>query len=322
MNDSQRLRDAMARILQVASEATTGDGTGKYHQGDATPALGTAVPHGCTIKALPERLSDQAAEHACRVNPVNSPIAGLSVARATGAPPSPSHLTLWTPRYWGPTPRQLTVSFMESTPANLRSRILSHLNAWSTTCGISFAETSGIGRVRISRGPGGFYSYLGTDIDLVPPGTQTMNLQDFTMSTPESEFLRVVRHEAGHTLGFPHEHMRKELVDRIDPPKAYQYFWFTQGWDAATVDAQVLTPLEAANIFGTPADQTSIMCYQLPASIMKDGLPIVGGLDINASDYAFAALVYPKTFFAPAPAPGVSRHEDAWPESEDVKLAM
>jgi hypothetical protein len=71
-----------------------------------------------------------------------------------------------------------------------------------------------------------------------------MNLQDFSMNTPESEYHRVVRHETGHTLGFPHEHLRKELVARIDPHKVYAYFLATQGWDRATVDAQVLTPLD------------------------------------------------------------------------------
>ena len=51
-----------------------------------------------------------------------------------------------------------------------------------------------------------------------------MNLQGFTMNTPEAEYRRVVRHEAGHTLGFLHEHMRRELVARIDPEKAYEYY--------------------------------------------------------------------------------------------------
>jgi hypothetical protein len=43
----------------------------------------------------------------------------------------------------------------------------------------------------------------------------TMTLEAFTMNMPESEFHRVVRHETGHTMGFPHEHMRRELVDKI-----------------------------------------------------------------------------------------------------------
>ena len=116
-------------------------------------------------------------------------------------------------------------------------------------------------------------------------------LQGFTMQTAESEFHRVVRHETGHTLGFPHEHMRRELVQRIDPEKAYKYFAATQGWTKQQVDQQVLTPLGEASIFGTPADQDSIMCYQLPGSITR-GRPHPepdphGNLPISA-DSAFA----------------------------------
>jgi hypothetical protein len=56
-----------------------------------------------------------------------------------------------------------------------------------------------------------------------------MNLQGFTMNTLESEFRRVVRHETGHTLGFPHEHLRRQIVDNIDPDRAYAYFKQVQG---------------------------------------------------------------------------------------------
>jgi hypothetical protein len=87
--------------------------------------------------------------------------------------------------------------------------------------------------------------------------------------------------------------MRKELVARVDPKKAYEYFFRTQGWDPAMVDAQVLTPLDEKSIMATPADQTSIMCYQLPGSITRDGKPILGGEDINATDFAFLGRLYP-----------------------------
>jgi hypothetical protein len=36
------------------------------------------------------------------------------------------------------------------------------------------------------------------------------------------------------------------------------------------------------------------MCYQIPGSITKNGQPILGGLDIDPTDYAFAAKLYPK----------------------------
>jgi hypothetical protein len=121
-----------------------------------------------------------------------------------------------------------------------------------------------------------------------------MNLEAFTMSTPESEFHRVVRHETGHTLGFPHEHMRKALVAKIDPQKAIAYFMRTQGWTADEVKQQVLTPIEESTLMGTRVDARSIMCYQIPGELTKNGKPILGGLDIDATDYKFAGDIYPK----------------------------
>jgi hypothetical protein len=139
----------------------------------------------------------------------------------------------------------------------------------------------------------------------------------------------VVRHETGHTLGFPHEHMRQELVARIDPNKAYEYFLRTQGWTHDVVDAQVLTALDQKDIMGTPPDQTSIMCYQLPGSITVDGKPILGGLDINSTDAAFAARIYPKTGQGAGAQPKQSAAVDSyakhiqaddWPETDDVPV--
>src|SRR4029079_16216741 len=139
-----------------------------------------------------------------------------------------------------------------------------------------------------------------TDILSIAPGQPTMNLEGFTMQTPESEFHRVVRHETGHTLGFPHEHMRRELVDKIDPKKAIAFFGQTQGWSADEVRAQVLTPLEEGSLVGTAhADPKSIMCYQIPGEITEAGQPIVGGKDIDKSDYRFVAKIYPKPTAAP-----------------------
>ncbi|GGF10286.1 M12 family metallopeptidase [Hymenobacter cavernae] len=307
MNKSEKqLRDTLAKIAKLASsivasgdtsEQSTGHDSSNGSSDSATADIPAAANLGCGIKQVPERLRVKAAETATRINPVNAPSLAALGGDAAAAVSDPQFLTLLTSKYWGPSPRVLTVSFMEATPADLRARIVSHLNAWSKTGCISFRETTGIGQIRISRGAGGYWSYLGTDVLLIPQNKPTMNLQGFTMNTPESEYKRVVRHEAGHTLGFPHEHMRQELISRIDPQKAYAYFWQTQGWNKATVDAQVLTPLKNTEIVGTLADQTSIMCYQLPGSITKDGKPILGGIDINLLDYAYVASIYPKLPF-------------------------
>jgi hypothetical protein len=271
----------------------------------------------CTPKTLPKRLLMKAAETAVKIYPVNAPAFGPLADVAPDLPLDPLHIAVLTSKYWGPAARRLTVSFMESTPANLRARIISHMNAWTQTAGISFIETQGTGDVRISRGSEGYWSYLGTDIRLIPRNRPTMNLQGFTMNTSESEYNRVVRHETGHTLGFPHEHMRKALVERIDPAKAYEYLRQTQGWEPRMVDQQVLSPLDERSIMGTPADQTSIMCYQLPGSITRDGKPILGGVDINQTDYAFAGGIYPKPGRAQ-----MSAYAAEWDESEDVEVPV
>lgn len=312
----QTTDEAFAEIARIAQQAS--------HEGEYRPRMGgepvgdgSTSEIGCSVKKLPTRLATKAAELAARINPANA-------ALMETLPPGviePLRLTVLTTKYWGPAPRQFSVSFMDNPPADLRARIISHLNAWSTSSNKTFAETAGTGEIRIARGPTGYWSYLGLDVLLIPPNRPTMNLQGFTMGTDDSEFHRVVRHEGGHTLGFPHEHMRRELVDRIDREKAYAYFWETQGWPKDMVDQQVLTPLNQSNIFGTPADQDSIMCYRLPGSITKDGQPIRGGADINRTDFGFAGLIYPKVFSGGEG--GVSAPlADDWDPSEDVVLTV
>ena len=314
MSEIDELREALGKIGDVFSELSKKLGSGGVKESGYEPPANVT---GCSIKALPKRLLIKAAAHARRINPVNAPMAA-QIGRNSGlGVMDPMQIAVLTAKYWGPTPRQLTVSFMESTPADLRSRILGHMNAWTQTACISFVETGGTGDVRISREGSGYWSYLGTDIKLIPTNRPTMNLQEFSMSTQESEYHRVVRHETGHTLGFPHEHMRKGLIARIDPDKAYRYFLATQGWDKAMVDAQVLTGLDKASLMGTPEDQTSIMCYQLPASITNDGQPILGGTDINPTDFEFAGRIYPKASSA-VQTRVIGDQDGDWDASEDV----
>lgn len=340
MNELERLREALAKIAEIAGAAatagTTAAGDGNHRDdsyqpdGNGTGAEADAPQgddFGCGIKTLPTDRLINAALAAVEINPVNAPVFGPVVTSSVseslaGVVSDPMFIAVTVGKYWGPSPRRLTVSFMETTPSDLRARIVSHLNAWTKTGCVEFVETQGVGEVRISRGAGGFWSYLGTDITQIPQTRQTMNLQGFTMSTPDSEFARVVRHEAGHTLGFPHEHMRQELVARIDPLKAYDYFRRTQGWDKAMVDRQVLTSLDDRTIFGTATDQTSIMCYQLPATITRDGKPITGGLDINQTDYDFVGRIYPKPAPAAPKPPAPSTRRATRPRAQAAEYAQ
>jgi hypothetical protein len=205
-------------------------------------------------------------------------------------------------RYWGKAGVKLTVGFIETPDQSLHTRILSHMNAWGSRANVTFILAKTDPQVRIARwnakeapGHDGYWSNLGTDVLLIDPPGPTMNLEAFTMNTDDSEFYRVVRHETGHTLGFPHEHMRQEIVQRLNREKVIAAYMNSQHWSRQTVIDQILTPLEESSILGTTKpDETSIMCYQIDGSLTLDGKPVVGGTDINETDYRFAASVYPK----------------------------
>ncbi len=259
-------------------------------------------PIVCTPKSLPRDLWVSAARKSVKINPANHPHREL-IARsmATTALEPQLRIAVLVGKRWHTAGVRLSIGFLDNPPADLRKRVILHMNAWGKSANVQFKETKTGPQVRIARVTSppemaGYWSYLGTDILSVPANRPTMNLEAFTMKTPESEFHRVVRHETGHTLGFPHEHMRRDLVKKIDPAKAIAYFGATQGWSEEEVRQQVLTPIEESSLLGTAhADARSIMCYQIPGTLTNDGKPIIGGKDIDKRDHAFAASIYPKT---------------------------
>ncbi|MET4107359.1 hypothetical protein [Hymenobacter sp. UYP22] len=170
------------------------------------------------------------------------------------------------------------------------------MNAWSKKSNVLF-QLAGreVGQVRIAREPGGHWSYLGTDLLLIQSDKPTLNLEGFSMSTPEAEFARVVRHLAGHALGFGHESLPQEVIARIDRPKAYAHFREAKGWDQHMEDETVLKPLNEHTSMFTSPSTASIMSYQLPGEVMQNGRAFLGGQDILDSDHHFAERVYPKS---------------------------
>ena len=250
----------------------------------------------CTIKMLSKAQLVTAAKQAIAINPANAPAEEALREAAPGEILSPERLAALTSKYWGSAGVRLTVGFLDNPPSELRTRILSHMNSWGEWSNVKFVETTTDPQVRIARIPDdGYWSYLGTDVLAIPKNEPTMNLDSFTMNTPDASFYRVVRHETGHTLGFPHEHRRKELVERIDRIKAIEFFRERYGWSEQQTIQQVLTPMDNSRlIIDQPPDPDSIMCYWLPASIMKDNIAVSGGADINANDARFASNLYAK----------------------------
>jgi hypothetical protein len=204
--------------------------------------------------------------------------------------------------YW-PNGSRIRVAFRGGSP-DINQHVIEHANAWSRWANICFVPAASMGEcdVLVGYDQPGYWSLIGPAPQVARSGQTTVNLQGFDSGRmPESEWTRVVRHEFGHTLGAEHEQQRPEVVARLDPAKCYAYFAATQGWDRATVDAQILAPLDMAAMDETASeDDRSIMMYWFDGRLTKDGQPIVGGADIDESDRKFIATIYPK------PAPPVS----------------
>src|SRR4051794_35146446 len=100
------------------------------------------LPDICTIKLLPQHDWVSAAAHAIQINPINAPATAMLLQALPDVVIPPDHLALLTQKYWGKGGVQLTVGFMDSPPADLRARILSHMNAWGATANVRFVETA------------------------------------------------------------------------------------------------------------------------------------------------------------------------------------
>lgn len=254
------------------------------------------------VPCLPVELHPEqqvaAAKQAIEINPVNRAAVEMVSSKFTAVGSvvdDPSFLAILTTKYWGTGGVDLGVCFLDGAGSDLLALVLEFANIWGRTANVRFRPASaGSAQVRITRAASGYWSYVGTDILQIPRDQPTMNLQGFTTRTAEAEYYRVVCHEFGHTLGCPHEHMRRAVVERLDRAKTIRWGQQQLGWSEQMVVQQILTPVEeSALLYPPPADETSIMTYQLPGSITKNGRPVTGGAYINEADAAYMRRAYP-----------------------------
>src|ERR1700746_1309209 len=92
---------------------------------------------GCSIRQVPSDKLLESASAAVDVNPANAPNMASLPQGFTPPPESPAGMTK---KDWGPAGVRLTVGFLDDAPADLRGRIVSHMNAWGAWANVQFTE--------------------------------------------------------------------------------------------------------------------------------------------------------------------------------------
>ena len=105
----------------------------------------------CRPKSFALDMLANAERRALVINPANEAerrtIARTPVGRRGGQ----RRIAVVIGRKWPAKGVQLSVSFLDGAKSDLRKRILLHMNAWGQNANVKFAETSGVGQVRIAR---------------------------------------------------------------------------------------------------------------------------------------------------------------------------
>src|SRR5260370_1388813 len=132
-------------------------------------------PIVCLPKRLARNLWISAARTATAINPLNHPPINRLMLVEKGFAPTAQRIAVMTTKYWHTKGVKLTVGFLDNPPNDLRSRIVSHMNAWAKTTNVQFVQSKSNPQVRIARAEGdGYWSYLGTDILSIAANEPTM----------------------------------------------------------------------------------------------------------------------------------------------------
>jgi hypothetical protein len=191
--------------------------------------------------------------------------------------------------------RNLTVWAPPSAPKDLPPTVVAIFNGWAAVCGVRFKLWKrGMGPpvVRLDFSPGtGFWTW-GEGQELLGIARNEANVGLDVRTAAEAVALReYLLHEAGHILGFGHEHFHPEIQRRLIRDRVYTRFRDKYGWSPEETHAQMFDWRYDTK---QPApDFASIMTYELEGDLFIDGVGIPYARVLSAGDGAMARKRYP-----------------------------
>lgn len=178
--------------------------------------------------------------------------------------------------------RDLAMTWLDRTGANL------FFQFW-TADGVDPAAAT----IRIGFDPAaGSWSWVGNQALRIAPHQPTMNLGWMTADLDEASARAVVLHEFGHAIGLIHEHLHPFTQIDWNRERVAADLAASQGWDEATIRANMFDVPPADQVFATAPDSASIMMYAIPPEWLLSGEPVGWNTDLSAEDIRLIQAAY------------------------------
>lgn len=191
--------------------------------------------------------------------------------------------------------KTIYIKFLSGSKA-MQEKVKAIAKEWEKYANLKFEFVSvGASNIRINLDDkGGHNSMIGTLANMAAADERTMNF-DTTDFKTFTIMRRTVLHEFGHAIGLLHEHYSPVSGIQWNKDVVYAELKKSQGWDKATVDANLFQQYNVSYTNGTTYDKVSIMHYPVFARWTTNNYSVNWNNELSVGDIALINSLYPKT---------------------------